>query len=224
MSNQLQKQLAIETHSEQAGLFVARYDVIKECPYQNCFTYSRKRLNYILDRYLPKRGKGLNLLDVGCGTGYHLKRYKNHGFNIIGVDGSSEMLNEARNSNPEIDFKQCDVDFIPLPDKSFDVILCIEVLRYLPDITPCLNEITRLLKPGGIALVTASPILQASLYPLVNKFTSSKQIGNFTNLKQFFHSKGHLENNFIEFGNGDRPFQSKHKLFTVRIFLTLRSY
>ncbi len=195
-SDEKQKQLAIETHSDQAGLFASRYDVIRDSPYKNCFTYSRLRLNYLLDRYIPAEGEGLKLLDVGCGTGYHLERYKKRGFSIIGVDGSPEMLKQARIANPEIEFQECDVDHIPLEDKSFDVIMCIEVLRYVPDIEPCLKEISRLLKPGGIALVTASPILQASLYPLVNKITSSKQVGNYTNLKQFFHSKGELEKKF----------------------------
>ena len=200
MSDELQKKLAIDTHSDQAELFASRYDVIKESPYQNCFTYSRLRLNILLDKYLPKSGDGLKLLDVGCGTGYHLARYKERGFEITGVDGSPEMLKQARIANPEIEFQQCDVDHIPLEDKTYDVIMCIEVLRYLPDISPCIKEISRLLKPNGVALITASPILQASLYPLVNKITSSRQVGNMTNLKQFFHSRGELLTKFDEAG------------------------
>ena len=202
MSDELQKQMAVDTHSEQAELFASRYDVIKESPYQNCFTYSRLRLNHLLDKYLPESGDGLKLLDVGCGTGYHLARYKERGFDITGVDGSPEMLKQARLANPEIDFQQCDVDHIPLADNSYEVVMCIEVLRYLPDISPCLKEISRLLKPNGIALITASPILQASLYPLINKLTSSRQVGKYTNLKQFFHSQGELQTKFKEAGFG----------------------
>ena len=131
-----------------------------------------------------------------------MARYKERGFDITGVDGSPEMLKQARLANPEIDFQQCDVDHIPLADNTYDVVMCIEVLRYLPNISPCLKEISRLLKPNGIALITASPILQASLYPLINKLTSSRQVGKYTNLKQFFHSQGELQTKFKEAGFG----------------------
>ena len=66
------KQQAIDTHSLQAELFSDRYRAFSADPYGNCFAYSRKRLDGWVDRYLPQRGDGLRLLDVGCGTGHHL--------------------------------------------------------------------------------------------------------------------------------------------------------
>ena len=76
MSEETQKQLAIDTHSDQAELFADRYSVIAENPYKDSFVYSRKRLNEWLDKYIPADGKGLKMADIGCGTGYHLKRYQ----------------------------------------------------------------------------------------------------------------------------------------------------
>ena len=55
------------------------------------------------------------------------------------------------------------------PTASFDAVLCIEVLRYLPDIGPCVREIARVLRPGGVALVTASPLFNLNGYPLFNR-------------------------------------------------------
>jgi ubiquinone/menaquinone biosynthesis C-methylase UbiE len=198
MSDTLQKQLAVETHSEQAELFRARYDEIKDDPYRNCFVYSRRRLNLWLDRLMPERGDGLRLLDVGCGTGYHLARYREGGFEIAGMDGSEEMLKQARLANSGIDFKRGDVESIPFESESFDFVLCIEVLRYLPDINPCVREVQRVLKPGGIALVTAAPPLQANLYPPVNRITAALKVGDLTQLKQFFQSESHLRQAFKE--------------------------
>ena len=200
MSDAVQKQLAVETHSEQAELFANRYDEIKEDPYRNCFVYSRHRLNLWLDKLMPEDGRGLKLLDVGCGTGYHLARYGERGFEIAGMDGSEEMLKQARIANPNIDFKQGDVEKIPFEDSSFDFVLCIEVLRYLPDINPCVREIVRVLKPNGIALVTAAPPLQANFYPVVNRLTSAFRVGDLTQLKQFFQSEGRLRRSFNEAG------------------------
>lgn len=196
MSDAVQKQLAVDKHSEQAELFANRYDEIKEDPYRNCFVYSRRRLNLLLDKFMPEDGSGLKLLDVGCGTGYHLARYRERGFEIAGMDGSEEMLKQARVANPNIDFKQGDVEAIPFEDANFDFVLCIEVLRYLPDINPCVSEISRVLKPNGIALVTAAPPLQANCYPVVNRLSATLKIGNLTQLKQFFQSEGQLRKSF----------------------------
>lgn len=203
MSEELQKQLAIDTHSEQAELFANRYEVINQNPYQNSFVYSRKKLNEWLDKYMPADGKGLKLADIGCGTGYHLKRYQERGFEITGVDGSEEMLKQARLANPGIEFIKTDVDEIPLPSATYDYVMCIEVLRYLPDILPSLKEMKRIMKPGGTALITAAPLLQANLYPVVNKATLMLKPKNFTQLKQYFHSYGELKEASLSAGFKD---------------------
>jgi ubiquinone/menaquinone biosynthesis C-methylase UbiE len=200
MSEEIQKQLAIDTHSEQAELFANRYDVINQNPYQDSFVYSRKRLNEWLDKFIPEDGTGLKMADIGCGTGYHLKRYQERGFQITGVDGSEEMLKQARLANPNIEFIQTDVDNIPLPSATYDFALCIEVLRYLPDILPSLKEIKRILKPGGTALVTAAPLFQSTLYPIVNRVVLMKKKSNLTQLKQYFHTFGELRDRCREAG------------------------
>ncbi|HEY6403181.1 MAG TPA: class I SAM-dependent methyltransferase [Blastocatellia bacterium] len=193
-----QKQLAVEAHSRQAGMFKAHYDELGNEPYRNCFVYSRLRLNFWLDHLMPERGDGLRLLDVGCGTGYHLARYRERGFEIAGIDGSEEMLKQARAAIPGINFKQGDAESLPFESESFDFALCIEVLRYLPGIDQCVREIARVLKPGGAALVTAAPPLQANLYPLVNRISAAVKIGDLTRLKQFFHSERRLRRAFKE--------------------------
>lgn len=48
-----------------------------------------------------------------------------------------------------------DITDIPAPDDSFDAILCSEVLEHVPEPTHALDEFTRLLKPGGVLILTA---------------------------------------------------------------------
>ena len=215
MSEVIQKQLAIDTHSDQAELFADRYSVIAENPYKDSFVYSRKRLNEWLDKYIPADGKGLKMADIGCGTGYHLKRYQERGFEITGVDGSEEMLKQARLANPGIEFIQTDVDEIPLPPATYDYALSIEVLRYLPNILPSLKEIKRILKPGGTALITAAPVFQANLYPVVNKAALMLKPKNFTQLKQYFHSYGELQKNCLEVGFTDVEIHGVYGGFSI---------
>src|SRR5436305_961907 len=127
------------------------------------------RLEQMLDSYLPLSGAGLRALDVGCGTGHHLADLVRRGFEVVGVDGSSPMLEEARRANPGVELIEADVDALPFDDGSFDVVLCIEVLRYIADPQRCIAEVARVLRPGGTCLATAAPRYSANGYALVNR-------------------------------------------------------
>jgi ubiquinone/menaquinone biosynthesis C-methylase UbiE len=195
----LQKQQAVELHSIQADLFADRYSEVGDV-YKDCFVYSRHRLDALLHGYLPERGDRLRLLDVGCGTGHHIARLRRRGYEIAGVDGSEEMLRHARANNPGADIQFSDVDALPFPDASFDFILCIEVLRYLPDSSRCIREMARVLKPGGVCLATAAPLLNLNGYWLVNRLASLVPVGNLVRLKQFFTTSSRLRREFLNAG------------------------
>ena len=49
----------------------------------------------------------------------------------------------------------CDITAIPVPDGSFDVVLCTEVLEHVPDPLSTIRELVRVLAPGGTLLITA---------------------------------------------------------------------
>lgn len=195
-----QKQQAIELHSAQAEMFAARYAEAAEDVYKDCFLYSRHRLDVLLRRYLPERGDGLRLLDVGCGTGHHMARLRQRGFEVAGVDGSEEMLRYARVNNPGADLRLSDVDRLPFPDAGFDLILCIEVLRYLPDASGCIRQMARVLKPGGVCLATAAPRFSLNGYWFVNRIVRLIPVGNLVRLKQFFTTSARLRRQFLDAG------------------------
>lgn len=197
---EIQKQHAIEVHSEQAATFDARYEAMQRGTYQDCFAYSRHRLNQFMQRYLPARGDGLRLLDVGCGTGHHLAEWQARGFTAAGVDGSAEMLARARELNPTAEIQQADVEALPFATASFDVVISLEVMRYLPSSTACLREMARVLKPGGMCLVTAAPLLNLNGYWLINRLASRVSLGDLTPLKQFFTTSGELRREFTAAG------------------------
>jgi len=199
-SSEIQKQLAIDQHSQQAVEFAERYRELNEDAYRSCFSYSRKRLAILLESYLPQRGDGLRLLDVGCGTGHHMASLRDRGFEVAGVDGSAEMLEQARLNNPGSHIRQADVESIPFEDKSFDFVVCIEVLRYLPDPEPCIREMARVLKPGGVCLATAAPTLNMNGYYLVNRIANMRKVGNLVQLKQFFTTSRRLRSDFKQAG------------------------
>ena len=193
-----QKQLAIEQHSIQADEFAQRYEA--SSAYASCFPYSRKRLDVWLEHYLPERGDSLKLLDVGCGTGSHMARYRARGFEVAGIDGSEEMLAHARVNNPGAEIHRADVETIPFPDASFDFVLCVEVLRYLPDSTKCIAEMARVLKPGGVCLATAAPLFNLNGYWIINRIANFTKVGDLVRLKQFFTTSSRLRRQFVAAG------------------------
>jgi len=201
---ELSKMHAVAVHSEQAEEFATSYSDMNASAYSTCFTYSRKRLDEWLERFLPARGDGMRILDVGCGTGHHMARLKARGFIVAGVDGSDEMLRHARANNPGAQIEKSDVENIPFDAGQFDFVLCVEVLRYLPDFSKCVGEMARVLKPGGTCLATAAPLLNSNGYWLINRAASVIRISNLVQLKQYFTTSGRLRRTFASAGF-DRP-------------------
>src|SRR5688572_19069783 len=113
-----QKQRAIEIHDEQADLFRRRYEEVKRDPYSSAFTYGRRKVDAVLDRYRPARGDGKALLDAGCGSGYTLRTYADRGFACAGLDAAPGMVGHARALNPELDIRLGDVEALPFEDQS----------------------------------------------------------------------------------------------------------
>jgi SAM-dependent methyltransferase len=177
---------AVRQHSREAESFTAGYDQLGQDPYASCFAYSRRRLDLLLARLLPAQPKQKDLLDVGCGTGHHLKALRARGYEAVGVDGSGAMLAQARGVDAAAPLAQSDVTALPFRSASFDAALSVEVHRYLEDPLPLWREIARVLRPGGHCFVTAVPWLSLNGYPIVNRLLP-RQPG-FSPLRQYFTS------------------------------------
>lgn len=105
---------------------------------------------------LPDGGRGLTLLDIGCGTGAStaaLLHAAPHA-HIVGVDGSAGMLACARSKTwpATVSFVQSRAEDLAQAGVSgpFDGILSAYLVRNLPDPDPVLRALLALLKPGGV--------------------------------------------------------------------------
>lgn len=94
---------------------------------------------------------GARLLDVGCGTGRWIRRYRELGFSPVGVDATFEMLRVARVRGTRDPLILALADCLPFADSQFDAVSDITVVQHIPYElqTKALREMVRVLRPGG---------------------------------------------------------------------------
>lgn len=99
--------------------------------------------------------KKLNILDIGCGTGYLEQFLKPEKHNILGIDVSKKLLAKAKTKYPAVTFRLQDA--YSLKDGSYDLVVENSVLHHLKDYETILEKMTLLLKPNGCILLGAEP-------------------------------------------------------------------
>ena len=103
---------------------------------------------------------GKVVADVGCGTGrYALQMARMGADTVQGMDFVPEMLvvaaRKARTAELPIQWMQGDLlTGLPLDDNALDVAVCAVVLSFLPELTAPLDELSRVLRPGGVLIVS----------------------------------------------------------------------
>jgi ubiquinone/menaquinone biosynthesis C-methylase UbiE len=101
-----------------------------------------------LDRHVPLRDQ--RVLDCGCGAGDYLLRLLEFTPHVRGIEYDAEKvrLHRERGLHPER-VEQGDIEDMPFPDASFDVVFMNEVLEHVPNEIAGLREIHRVLAPSG---------------------------------------------------------------------------
>lgn len=114
------------------------------------------RLQNLIIKYSESGGN--SLLDVGCGTGRHLKHLKDD-FVCTGVDASKSMLKIARKNVKGVIFKEANMNTLRL-GKQFDIITCllssIGYVKTITNLEKTIQNFSNHLKRGGLALIEPS--------------------------------------------------------------------
>ena len=101
--------------------------------------------------------EGLSLLDIGCGGGLLSEPMARLGFAVTGADASERNIGTAKahaaQTGLEIDYRASTAEALEAEGLSFDVVLNMEVVEHVADVTAYLDACARLVKPGGITIV-----------------------------------------------------------------------
>lgn len=119
---------------------------------------------------------GLQVLDVGCGTGVVAVSAANIGANVTGIDLSPALLERAEENahiaNVSISFREGDVEALPYPDRSFDFVVSQFGHMFAPRPEVAIGEMLRVLKPGGVIAFSTWPpeLFTGEMFTLVAKY------------------------------------------------------
>lgn len=133
-----------------------------------------------LKKYGISKGRGI---DLGCGTGWYLKNISEYGYNMVGIDNSVLLIEEAKKNNKDSTalVKRGDILKLDFDAESFDFAYCINSLHHLTgnkEFKNALLEIHRVLKKDSLLIIhELNTFFLFRLYlnyifPLTNKIDS----------------------------------------------------
>jgi predicted ATP-grasp superfamily ATP-dependent carboligase/ubiquinone/menaquinone biosynthesis C-methylase UbiE len=147
----------------------------------------RQRLSQAL-KYVDGLGLGAEAraLDVGAGAGVGATALAARGFDVTAIDSSERMLDLIRTRSEAeglgVTTLQADAHALPVDDASIDLVLALGLLPWVEDPTAVLREISRVLRPGGVVVLSsdnkwrlaeiADPALSALAAPLRRRATA----------------------------------------------------
>ncbi len=207
---------------------IQRYGWDKAVPYyesawQRALRPAQQRLVEVADVKTGER-----VLDVAAGTGLVTRPVAEQvGENgrVLAVDLSNQMVETLRaiiqrNGHGQVDAQQMDAENLDVPDEAFDVVLCSLGLMYVPEPRKAIQEMHRVLVPGGraVALVWGrrAGCGWADLFPIMDKRVKSDvcplffQLGTGNNLETQFQSAGFEEITTDRF-NMELPFENEEE-------------
>lgn len=123
------------------------------------------RISYFIDQ-VPENSK---VLDVGCNGGSLGIHLLNKGCHVNGIDIVQELVDKAKRRGIYAELGEAE-DLSRYEDNAFDVVMCGEVLEHLYDPLPAIKEAYRVLKEGGVYIISV---------PHPNSYIAGDKLGDY---------------------------------------------
>ena len=113
--------------------------------------FGQDRRLEMVRRFVPL--EGARVLDIGCGIGTYVRRFRHYTDDVHGVDVEPDRVAEASLELPNIHLASGEA--LPFPDDHFDVVFSNEVIEHVDDDRKTISEAVRVTKPGGTIVIFA---------------------------------------------------------------------
>ena len=120
-------------------------------------SWSYQAPSVVAETVISRQPTAGSVLDVGCGTGLvgRALRAREFAGQILGLDISEESLEIARQSGAYSSVEHADLQQrLPVQEDSVDVLVCVGVMTYLPEVERVWREFARVTRPGGLIVAT----------------------------------------------------------------------
>ncbi len=134
-----------------------RYDDWAQSYDDDLTSWSYQAPTVVADTVVARNPDAGSALDVGCGTGLVGRALRARGFSgrLVGLDLSEASLELAERSGAYDALRQADLQQpLDVDDDSVDVVVCVGVMTYLPDVEAVWREFARVARPGGLVVTT----------------------------------------------------------------------
>lgn len=111
------------------------------------------RQRFALEMVEAGMPRSSRILEAGCGAGVLAAKLIQRGYAVWGIDLAKPMIRYARQLSESAPFGVGDIEHIPFPDNTFDVVVSLGVIEYLESDERALREVWRVLRPGGRAVI-----------------------------------------------------------------------
>lgn len=112
------------------------------------------RRHEVVYRRLVDRCVGRDVLEAGCGEGYGAALIAEVARSVIGLDYDESAVAHVRARYPRVDMRHGNLAQLPLPDRAVDVVVNFQVIEHLWDQGQFVAECARVLRPGGVLLMS----------------------------------------------------------------------
>ncbi|MCB9769689.1 MAG: methyltransferase domain-containing protein [Candidatus Omnitrophica bacterium] len=155
---------------------------------------TEKRVRVLFDQLLPEDLSGKRLLDAGSGTGWFSKRATERGARVTSIDIGHQLLKKV-GEKCQTDRAANDICRTGLASESFDFIVSSEVIEHVPEPRLSITELNRLLKPGGVIVLSTPNKVWHFAITLANKMGARPYEGyenwvGYGELRRWFEEEG----------------------------------
>ena len=139
------------------------------------------------------------ILDVGCGGGININRMAPQAKKVYGVDYSIQSVNLSREVNQDyisqgkVEILEGNVQSLPFPDNTFDIVTAFETIYFWPGLEKCFTEVKRVLKPGGIFLIGTESNGSDNIAMKISEKLINMTVYNDEEVTQFLKNSGYSQ-------------------------------
>jgi ubiquinone/menaquinone biosynthesis C-methylase UbiE len=117
--------------------------------------YNNIKNNFEIEHIFTNPSPNNFVLDIGCGTGHHVKLLNDLNIKALGIDNSNYMIHKCKSNFPELNFKKSNSsNIIEFPENTFSHILCFYfTIYYFKDKRQLLENCYHWLQPNGLLVI-----------------------------------------------------------------------